>query len=215
MLNSPAADRKWCATPGWKVAFLSCVRKYFWRLKSITSPPSILRPDCDLHWSEIRSSWILKMTNLTAAGHNISRWKNRTPDSVYESDCGGCGSEAIGKLLVRRGPMGWTGGFILERRLMRGNDLGCHAKAGKTQRTAVMYGPPGCAYIYFTYGMHWMLNAVTGVLNHPGAVLIREIHSMIGLDLMDRNRTRLKPGKKIAHHEDGQTDQQRSARHWI
>ncbi len=52
-------------------------------------------------------------------------------------------------------------------------DLACHARAGRTKRTAVMYGPPGHAYVYFTYGAHWMLNVVTEGVDSPAAVLIR------------------------------------------
>ena len=117
-------------------------------------------------------------------------------ESAYESHSVVVAQKLLGSILLRRGPMGWMGGFITETEAYEGeDDLGCHAKAGKTQRTAVMYGPPGCAYIYFTYGMHWMLNAVTGVLDHPGAILIRGIHPMIGLDLMDRNRSRFNTWK--------------------
>ena len=71
------------------------------------------------------------------------------------------------------------------------DDLGCHAHAGKTKRNAVMYGPPGHAYVYFTYGMHWMLNAVTGAEGSPAAVLIRAIQPVDGQDLMLRNRPHL------------------------
>ena len=71
------------------------------------------------------------------------------------------------------------------------DDLGCHAHAGKTRRNAVMYGPPGHAYVYFTYGMHWMLNAVTGAVDHPAAVLIRAIQPLEGLELLAANRPNL------------------------
>jgi DNA-3-methyladenine glycosylase len=76
------------------------------------------------------------------------------------------------------------------------DDLGCHAHAGKTRRNAVMYGPPGFAYVYFTYGMHWMLNAVTGAENSPAAVLIRAIRPLAGQEWMTANRPHLagKPG---------------------
>ena len=52
-------------------------------------------------------------------------------------------------------------------------DKASHASRGKTERNQVMFGPAGYFYIYFTYGMHWMLNIVTGPKNYPAAVLIR------------------------------------------
>ena len=81
---------------------------------------------------------------------------------------------------------------IVEAEAYQGEeDLGCHAHAGKTKRNAVMYGPPGHAYVYFTYGMHWMLNAVTGAVDHPAAVLIRAIQPLEGLDRLAANRPNL------------------------
>ncbi|MDY6866426.1 MAG: DNA-3-methyladenine glycosylase [Chloroflexota bacterium] len=80
-------------------------------------------------------------------------------------------------------------GLILETEAYQGeDDLGCHASAGRTPRTAVMYGPPGHAYVYFTYGMHWLLNAVTDSEGTPAAVLIRAIHPVQGQNLMAENR---------------------------
>ena len=80
-------------------------------------------------------------------------------------------------------------GLIMETEAYQGeDDLGCHASAGKTPRTSVMYGPPGHAYVYFTYGMHWMLNAVTGPEDTPAAVLIRSIQPKEGTALMAENR---------------------------
>ena len=87
------------------------------------------------------------------------------------------------------------GGLITEAEAYMGEgDLGCHAKAGKTPRTSVMYGPPGRAYVYFTYGMHWMLNAVTCPENQPAAVLIRSILPQFGVDHMQKFRP-FPPGK--------------------
>jgi DNA-3-methyladenine glycosylase len=82
------------------------------------------------------------------------------------------------------------GGIITETEGYQGEeDLACHAKAGKTARTAVMYGPPAHAYIYFTYGMHWMLNVVCGPQDSPAAVLIRSIAADEGLDFIAARRS--------------------------
>ena len=67
-------------------------------------------------------------------------------------------------------------------------DLACHARAGITPRTQVMFGKPGHAYVYFTYGNHWMLNVVTEREGFPAAVRIRAIQPMEGVDIMLERR---------------------------
>jgi len=79
--------------------------------------------------------------------------------------------------------------IINETEAYRGEeDLGCHARAGRTPRTEVMYGAPGHAYVYFTYGMHWLLNFVTEEENFPAAVLIRSVIPVEGLDIIASRR---------------------------
>ena len=90
-------------------------------------------------------------------------------------------------------------GFITETEGYIGEeDQACHAKAGRTPRTQVMYGPPGHAYVYFTYGNHWMLNTVTEQEDFPAAVLIRAIWPIEGAEVMSarrKGRDTFGPGK--------------------
>jgi DNA-3-methyladenine glycosylase len=82
--------------------------------------------------------------------------------------------QMLGKYLVRRMPDGDVALPILETEAYVGpHDLACHAAKGCTPRTAVMFGPPGVWYVYFVYGIHWMLNVVTGEEGYPSAVLLR------------------------------------------
>jgi DNA-3-methyladenine glycosylase len=69
-------------------------------------------------------------------------------------------------------------------------DLGCHARAGRTARNTSLWGPPGHAYVYFTYGMHWLLNVVTEAEGTPAAVLLRGIAPAEGVAEMRRKRPR-------------------------
>jgi DNA-3-methyladenine glycosylase len=93
--------------------------------------------------------------------------------------------DLLGKRLVRRLEGNLLAGTIIEAEAYQGEeDLACHARAGRTPRTAVMYGPPGRAYVYFTYGMHWLLNCVTGPEGSPAAVLIRALLPTEGAEQM-------------------------------
>jgi DNA-3-methyladenine glycosylase len=82
----------------------------------------------------------------------------------------------LGKYLVRRRGTRTIRARIVDVEAYDGpHDKASHASRGKTARNAVMFGPPGRWYVYFTYGMHWMLNVVTGEEGYPAAVLIRGV----------------------------------------
>jgi len=109
-----------------------------------------------------------------------------------------------------RGPVPAVARALLGQRLVRGevslriteveayggsDDSASHARHGRTARNAPMWGPPGRAYLYFCYGMHWMLNVVTGPEGDASAVLIRGADVVAGMDtvLARRNAAKATP----------------------
>ncbi len=93
----------------------------------------------------------------------------------YARDCLDVAPDLVGKLIVRTFEDGTkTVLRITETEAYRGEeDTACHACKGRTGRTEVMYGDAGYLYIYLCYGMHWMMNIVTGKKDQPQAVLFR------------------------------------------
>lgn len=111
------------------------------------------------------------------------------PRSFYSRPTLTVARELIGARLVRILDSVKLVGLITETEAyISQKDLACHAKAGLTARTAVMFGEPGHAYVYFTYGNHWMLNVVTERQGFPAAVLIRAIQPIEGVDVMLERR---------------------------
>jgi DNA-3-methyladenine glycosylase len=98
--------------------------------------------------------------------------------------------EVLGARLVRveRGGARSSGLIIEAEAYIGSEDLGCHARSGRTARNTSMWGPAGHAYVYFTYGMHWCLNLVTEADGFPAAVLLRALFPLEGVDRMRRRR---------------------------
>jgi DNA-3-methyladenine glycosylase len=126
----------------------------------------------------------------------------RLPQSFYTRGARLVAASLLGKRLVRLLDGRRLSGIIVEAEAYcdaAERDLACHgdrANNGRpTARTAVMFGPAGHAYVYFTYGMHWMFNIVTGEVGQANAVLIRALEPAEGLELMSFLRPGQPPGK--------------------
>jgi len=105
----------------------------------------------------------------------------RSPDLVAR--------DLLGKVLARRLDGEWLTGRIVETEAYFGkDDPAAHAFAGKTARNAVLFGPPGFAYVYFIYGMYSCLNVSCEPEGQPGGVLIRALEPLSGLETMARLR---------------------------
>jgi len=117
-----------------------------------------------------------------------------TPDFYARSACV-VAKDLLGKRLVRIFNGRPLSGIIVETEAYcdgQERDLACHgdrANNGRpTPRTAVMFGPAGVSYVYFTYGLHWMFNVVTGETGKPNAVLIRALEPVDGIEVMKNCR---------------------------
>jgi DNA-3-methyladenine glycosylase len=123
----------------------------------------------------------------------------KLPRSFYSRPTLDVASDLLGKVLVRRLDRRRVAGKIVETEAYVGpHDLACHASKGHTQRTSIMFGQPGFAYVYMIYGFYFCLNVVTEPLGYPAAVLVRGVEPLESVDLMRQLRNNPEHDKNIA-----------------
>lgn len=121
------------------------------------------------------------ISNLQSAIPPSRRFFDRDPRQV--------GPDLLGKIIVRRERGHLLAGRIVEAEAYLGeNDPAAHAAAGKTARNAVLFGPPGHAYVYFIYGNHYCLNVSCMPEGSAGCVLLRALEPLTGINFMAGNR---------------------------
>ena len=112
------------------------------------------------------------------------------PASFYARPAEAVAKSLLGQMLVKETAEGVCAGRIVETEAyLACGDAGCHAWRGMTARNSVMWEAPGTAYVY-TVHTHCLVNAVTGAINLPEAVLIRALEPVLGIELMRRRRKR-------------------------
>jgi DNA-3-methyladenine glycosylase len=114
--------------------------------------------------------------------------KTVLPVSFYEQDTVTAARELLGCFLEHRENVGTVTGRIVETEAYVKGDKAAHSYGGKTKRNGVLFGEVGHAYVYFIYGMHCCLNAVTGTEGIGEAVLIRALEPVSGIGTMQQRR---------------------------
>ncbi len=125
-------------------------------------------------------------------------WREALPRGFYDRPVERVARDLLGKVIVHTSNGETLAGRIVETEAYLGEgDEAAHSFAGVTARTRVIFGPPGHAYVYFTYGMHHCLNLVAEAEGRAGCVLIRALEPLAGMDRMFERRPRAKQLREL------------------
>ncbi len=108
----------------------------------------------------------------------------------FSDDAVRLAQKLLGCVLVHKTEDGVTAGMIVETEAYSQEDAASHSCRGETPRTKIMFGLGGYAYVYFTYGMHYCFNVVSGPAGHGQAVLIRALEPLEGIEIMQKRRNK-------------------------
>lgn len=134
--------------------------------------------------------------------------KNRLDQSFFDRDTLQVAKDLLGVLICRQVGKEFMAGRIVETEAYTADDPACHAYSNAqkqkkglapTGRSLVLFGEPGCAYVYLNYGMYWLFNVVTESHGTAGAVLIRAVEPVIGLKSMEKRRPSIKKTIDLAN----------------
>lgn len=130
---------------------------------------------------------------MTTAAENLPAHWQPIPRAFFTRPPETVAPQLLGKLLARLTPSGWLAGRIVELEAYLGPhsqppDPASHSFRGPTPRNAVMFGPPGYAYVYFIYGMYFCMNVTCEPEGKAGCILVRALEPVLGREVMAVNR---------------------------